>query len=201
MTAFKWLRTKLQYALNGQPVAPHVPKAAAEMLVAQSRANINRDALRLQQGQINAAEFGDAMKGHIKSLHIAQTALSRGGWEQMRPADYEGISATIEAQFKYLQGFASDIESGRYGRGDELAQGVLSRAALYSESGRATYENEYKTANAEAGRTEAKRILASVKNCDGCIEEADKDWQPIDEIADIGSLDCKSACHCILIFR
>lgn len=197
---FRWMRTALQFVRNGRVVPQSVVKAGAEAVVTQSRFGIMDAALKVQQGG-DVGAFYAALKEQVKLAHMANAALARGGFDNMTPRDWQRVTDKVASEFEFARGFVEDVARGRYGKpGGELSQGVLSRATQYAEASRSTYENEYREANKEAGRTQAMRVLAAADHCPGCVAAAGE-WMDIDDVLPIGDAECRHNCHCTLIFR
>jgi hypothetical protein len=198
MKVFQWVRAQLVFVFKGRQVPQVLVKAGAEASVVASRAAINQAALAVQQGG-DVGAFYVALKEQIKLAHMANAALARGGWDNMRPQDWQRVESLVAEQFDYARGFAQDIARGRYGRGGDLSSGVLSRAAQYSDAARATYENERTQAHKESGATHATRIAAATDHCPTCQAENGVK-RLIDEVVAIGDSECLGNCHCVIIY-
>ena len=207
MTA-TWLPQTMGYRVDGRAVSELRQKGATEAIVSQSNAQIRVIADRLQRGEIDVSEFYAAMQRETKTLQMASAALARGGVENMRPADWNRVENVIAEQwsggekFAGLRAFAEDIARGRYGQNSgELSDAVLSRAGLYAQAGRATYENERVELARESGNTLARRVLGASDNCDDCVAWASDEWRPIEEVEPIASSVCGARCHCVIVTR
>lgn len=212
----RWSRAKLgfeveQPAQDGgsrsktAPVPTHVPKAAAEVAVQNARIEMQRLAGGLQDVK-NVAQWYQAMKVQIKTLHIANGALARGGWEQMSMADYKALEPEIARQYGYLRKFAEDVATGKYGANPAQNRKFLIRSGQYADSGRAVYENERAKATQESfgGQTESKRLLGGSGHCQSCLDWAALGWIPTEIMLSqypIGSGQCHANCHCVIITR
>lgn len=200
-SAFAWNRAQMTFTRGNAIVPRAAAKAAANAVVGEVRAKIADAALRLQQGTLDVAAWAAEHDRYVKILNGANSALARGGFDEMTPRAWESASQKVAKQFGYSRAFAEDVASGRYGKpGKDLSQGVLSRALQYGDSGRATYENTLTEVHVENGFGFAKRIKGDVDNCPDCIEWARDVWTPIDEIEEIGSSVCRGNCHCVIIF-
>lgn len=197
--AFQFVRAALQFTVGGRPVPQPLAKAGAQATISETRARMFAATLKLQQGSGDVNAWRAEMQSAIKLLHIANTALARGGFSHMRPSDYAAQAPKIADQYGYLEGFAYDIARGRYGAPEALREAVLSRAAQYAERGRAIYENERTAAHTEAGYAFATRVLAASDHCDVCQAEGGVK-RPIDEVVEIGDSPCGNRCWCVLIY-
>lgn len=85
---------------------------------------------------------------------------------------------------------------------DQLIGGTIpSRAELYAESSYATYENNVRAREEDFGATGARRVSENDSHsCDECPELAGEEFQPLDEIKDIGDTPCMSNCRCYFEF-
>ena len=207
MTA-TWLPQTMGYRVDGRAVSELRQKGATEAIVSQSNAQIRVIADRLQRGEIDVSEFYAAMQRETKTLQMASAALARGGVENMRPADWNRVENVIAEQwsggekFAGLRAFAEDIARGRYGQNaGELGDAVLSRAGLYAQAGRATYENERVELARENGNTLARRVLGAADSCVDCVSWASDEWRPIEEVEPIASSVCGARCHCVIVTR
>lgn len=206
MTQFaSWDRSKLAYVLDGRGVPQIGVKASAEAVVAEARAQIRVLTDRLQGGQISLSEWYEQMQAATKAMHGAEIALARGGWDNMRPSDWERASQSVlnqwegvEGKFPGLRSFAEDAARGRYGQG--LESGAMNvRAQMYAEAGRAAYENERTAVHQESGYRYATRLAGAVDHCPTCQAENDVKRE-IDEVVEIGDSECGPNCHCVLIY-
>lgn len=197
-----WSRALLSYVANGgAPVPRDVAKQAANTIVANSQFAMQDATLRLQQGAIDLNEWTSVMRSSITNQEIAAEALARGGWNQVRPADYVRASQRVETQFEYLRGFQERIVSGYYGPTLE-ANGILQHSSLYANQARASYENVLMQAGKESGHDWAERIKGANDHCDDCVEWAALGRIPIDEMMDnypIGASVCGGRCNCVII--
>ena len=180
----------LQFVANGKAVAPQFVKGGAEVAVQAARARINGAALALQEGRIVRAAWEREMVSALSDLHGANAALARGGWSQMAAGDWAKAGDVVDREMEFLDGMKARIADGYYGANLER-RGFLVHNGQYAESARATYENtRLDNAREKLGHERGRRILATVKNCDGCIAEAARGWVDIDEVAEIGSQEC-----------
>jgi hypothetical protein len=202
---FSWLRTERTFVTgrNQQPVRPAFIKAGAEAVVDETRLKIFALAQGLQAKQLTLSEFDLQGKRLIKSLHTANAALARGGWSQMRPADYEKVADTVATQYEFWQQRMKDAERGLYGKNFER-RSFLAHVYQYADAGRSTYENTRLQVMKEGGAIEARRIRGATDGCPSCVEWAALGWVPIDEMESeypIGSGECRNNCHCVIVTR
>ena len=157
-----------------------------------SRANMRSLSERLIAKQITIAEWQTRMAAEIKTVHVTQAAAAKGGWAQMSQADWGHVGYKVREQYKYLQGFANDIASGK----QPLNGRVLARAEQYGKSGHGTFESVRGRVATSKGLTRQRRVQHSQEGCAGCKTVASLGWQPIGSLPPIGSQECRSNCLC-----
>ena len=87
---------------------------------------------RLQQKQVSLADWQRGMAQELKDLHGAAAIAGNGGWHNMTPADWGRLGQTVKGQRAYLQGFALDLESGKYGFPPDGR--AVTRARMYNQT-------------------------------------------------------------------
>lgn len=150
----------------------------------------------LQDRGLDVASWQVAMRDALKDIHLASSALARGGWAQMSRADYDKVEAKLRFQYEKLEAFAQQIQSGL-----PLDGRFRRRHELYAQSGRITYHESLREEMAMRGMTEERSVLAASDHCSECVSEAARGWVPIGELVTIGERICKSNCRCSVIFR
>ncbi len=153
--------------------------------------------VNLQTADIDIPIWQAEIARQIKDIHISFAAAANGGFDQMSASDWKRVSGKIDEQLQYLEKFAEDIYTGKQIQNN----GMLSRAMLYMENARVTYEQERLRGEIEAGMTEESNLLAAGDNCNGCVDATLAGWQPIGTLAPIGSRECQSKCRCNMIYR
>jgi len=204
-TDYRWNEAAAQYiGANGRFVSRQVVNAALEQTIEASQSEMNILASRLQGGTLSVEEWWRAMNEQIKTLHTAEAALARGGWAQMTPSDWGWTGSQIKKQYAYLDRFAEQVASGQ-----QPLNGVfLRRVKLYAQAGRATYaEMQRRYMRIYKGAAEERRVLGEAEHCqtigdlEGCVELADKGWQPIGSLPALGETPCIVNCQCRFSFR
>ncbi len=147
-------------------------------------------------GKINLPEFQIQMADLVKGINILTASIGRGGKNMMRPNDWGTVGAKVREQYKYLNKFARDIELGKVSPVQ-----IENRAGLYAKQSRAGYFRAEMDVAIDAGLTEARRIQNSKEGCPGCDHYASVGWIPIEEMPNIGELECKGFCLCVLEYR
>jgi hypothetical protein len=152
---------------------------------------------QLRDGRISIADWQTAMAREIKNVHLYSTAAARGGWANMTPTDYGRAGQRIEAQYRFLRGFAEDVASGK----QPLNGRALQRAVMYSEAGRNTFHHVERREMEVRGMTEEHSRRHPADGCEECIEQEELGWQPIGEAVPIGERLCLTKCRCTMDYR
>ncbi|OJW05785.1 MAG: hypothetical protein BGO39_04995 [Chloroflexi bacterium 54-19] len=182
---------------GGRFVSGERVRQAVDQVVVRSNDQIQTTSRRLQSGEISLAQWQSQMMQQMKVLHVANGLAGLGGSKLASQADYGYIGQLVKQQYQYLNQFAKDIATGV----QLLDKSFPSRVKLYAEAARGTYHSVQTRAERLAGRTQAKRVLGPADHCPGCVEQAGKGWQPIEEVAPIGSQQCLTNCHCSIEFE
>lgn len=104
-----------------------------DTFIDQTKARVAGLARQLAAGELATPAWEKAMREEIKTTHLAQAMLGRGGRKQMTPADWGRCGQAIRAQYGFLGAFADAA--------DTLSEAqVVARAALYVASSTASYE-------------------------------------------------------------
>lgn len=147
---------------------------------------------RLQNREVSLVEWSLGMRDLIKKSHIVHAVAALGGLNQLSASELGRIGNRIKQQYRYLNRFIGQIESGE----QVLGPGFLARTALYAEAANTTYHAMIGRMMEAAGRTLARRVLGVAEHCPGCLIEAAKGWMPISQVAPIGSQQCRVRCRC-----
>jgi hypothetical protein len=78
---------------------------------------------------------------------------------------------------------------------------VAARAVQYVDSARPTFHEMQRRDRRLRGVELARRVLHSGESCAGCEAEAGQGWQPIAEVAPIGSQECRGNCQCVIEYH
>jgi hypothetical protein len=129
---------------------------------------------------------------------------AKGG--RLTARDYGRIGARLRTQYRYLQGFALDVEAGRLSAGQ-----IVARAGLYAAGFNGAYErarrDEWQDRAAAGVAVDARNVLAAAEHCQngggktGCQDEAARGWVPLHLMSTPGGRRCRSNCLCRLEFR
>lgn len=106
-----------------------------DVFAESQKARTSELAARLTTREITATQWQAEMKGIIRQTYIDQYVMAKGGRSQMTQADYGRVGRMLRDQYKFLQGFESDIKAGKLAPGQ-----IATRANLYVESSTQAYE-------------------------------------------------------------
>lgn len=136
------------------------------------------------------------MRDDVLYRHTAAT-LGLFGGKPLGPADRDELAIQVTRQVGFLARFRAQIAAGI-----QLLDGTsLSRAGSYAD---AAFSTSWGVALMKAirdGHTEGKRRLHVADHCAGCVREAARGWVRLDQVAPIGSQECRMNCRCEIIWR
>jgi hypothetical protein len=89
----------------------------------------------LANNQMSLGSYERAMREHLRTLHLSQHALGRGGANRMGFGDYGQVGRALRDQYGYLRGFVQDIGDGKL-----TGPQMLARADQYIGSATAAFE-------------------------------------------------------------
>lgn len=157
----------------------------------------------LLRGQISLATFQEATAKSLKTLHLHQMVLARGGVKQATAADYLAVGRELKTQYGYLQQFATDLQRG-YSlneKGDRIPMTpsrFKARLSLYAKAGRVSYEQGKQTVAKKSGKYLMKRLLGLTdRHCASCLRYAAMGVQPVGVLPlPCVACECRSNCLC-----
>lgn len=204
----EWSPRDLAYKLNGREMKAELPKGAADAVAQEAKARLGVIATRIQSGEITLKQGRQEAKYASKMMVMAEKALARGGWDQMKPADWKAAEKDVlelwegKTTGKFRHGgmvkVFDDAEKGYFGPDlqDNSFNYWMQRPV---GQGHAIYENERTNLHVEQGFGYAMRLMAAVHNCPTC-EEENGVKRLIDEVVPIGESECRDSCRCVIIF-
>lgn len=147
---------------------------------------------RLQAGELELAEWRLMQARLIKHVHIANYALSKGGFHNLTSADLGRIGAIVKKQYAYLNRFAVFM-----GQRPEVIgnRNTALRNLMYADAGRITYEAARHEQEVSAGARWARRIPHSSEACPDCAA-VQYQWIRIEDFVPIGGYQCNIHCLC-----
>lgn len=200
LTGFIWNADAHRYidSDTGRFVSSSAVRDALENVMDDAALTMNGLSQQLLDGTISLSDWQTGMMSEIKTIHVASTASASGGWAQVTQSQWGAAGQLIREQYDYLRNFASQIASGE----QPLDGRVLVRSDMYSDAGRATYEDIRQRGMINLGYEEERYILEDTENaCDGCIDRANEGWQPIGTLEPLGSQECMVRDRCTVEYR
>jgi hypothetical protein len=198
--AYRWDRAVGRYrSSNGAFVAPSTVRAYLDTALSAATKRIDALATQLRTGRIDLISWEVAMRREVKNVALYSASAAKGGWAQMSDADYGRAGQYIQAQYRYLRGFAQRIQTGK-----QPLDGRLNNvAALYGDAGRPLYHRMEVAEQRVRGMAERRNVPSDTDGCDGCLEATAAGWVAIDDsdIPEIGERDCRTRCRCEWEFR
>lgn len=86
-------------------------------------------------GGLSVDDYITRLQGEVKSTHIQEIVLGRGGRESMTPRDWGSAGAMLKAQYALMEGFRADLNAGALSDAQ-----IHARARLYFQSAAEAYE-------------------------------------------------------------
>lgn len=182
---------------SGRMVPNTIIRQAVDVSITSSQDSVKKLAVQLQKGEISLAQWQTATGRDIKTLHVATALVALGGSKMASQADYGYMGKLIKDQYKFLNGFANDVATGV----QRLDGTFLNRVRLYVEAGRGTFHSVETREKKLAGIKLAARVLGPADSCPGCVHQAGLGYVPIDEVAPIGSQQCRTNCRCEITYQ
>jgi hypothetical protein len=181
---------------RGRVVTPRAVRKEVEDYIEKAERAAEREAAKLLAGTITTSAFFKYMKDKIEAWHKVAGTIAYGGRAQMDDDRWARLESIITREREYLDRFHDELRLA-----SEIPEGIVNRAGLYPNAAYATYENQVREREADAGVTLGRRICAEDEaSCEECVAAATEEFIPLSEIPDIGSLTCISNCRCEIEF-
>lgn len=192
-------RTGRYRTTSGRFVPQTAVRRALERRVEAAGRDMQRLAEQLRSGQITTTAWRERMRIAMRDTHLFSSAVVRGGWQQMTPADFGRVGARMKEQLRFLDKFAAQIDAGlpldgRFNR----------RAQLYALAARQTAHRTETTVAQTRGFDEERNILQAGESCEGngsCVAESARGWVPVGTLIPIGGRLCLGRCRCVRQLR
>lgn len=157
------------------------------------REEVVKEAEKVAVGTLAVSAFFSFMRDKIQNWHEVAGVVAYGGEAQMDEERWARIEEKVQSELNYLDGFEQDAS---------LMNSISGRAAQYIDSAYSTYANSELWRERDEGVDQARRSSEDdPSSCDECVAAASTDWQPIDEVPDIGSLTCLNNCRCVIEYN
>ena len=196
--SFTWDASARQYrASDGRFVPRRQVRQALDESIEIAKGRISTDARALQAGAINLPEWQIRTEKNLKAIHVMSAAVAAGGWAQATARDWSRAANRLKKQYRFLDRFARQIESGE----QPLDGRFLVRAESYAVAGSGTYEAVLRRIDLATGLvTQERRLLHSANPCTSCLGYHALGWQPPDTLPEIGE-DCECGMRCQCTFE
>lgn len=196
--SFTWDRPAGRYRdSSGRFVSPVIVRRGLDRALDVNSAEMREITQLMRDGNISLSEWRELMRASIKESQLYSAAIAKGGFAQMRAADYGRVGRIIRDQYEFLENFAREIRSGR----QSLDGTSLSRAAMYGQSPRPTYEAFARADAAARGMNQERNILHKAEHCTDCLAMSALGWQPINTLIPIGQRKCRANDRCTMRYR
>lgn len=196
---YEWSRKAARYRdpRTGRFITRNEVRGWVDKLVQQSQRRLATAADDLRNGRTSVGQWQKIMRDEIKQTQLAAEALVRGGWKQMTSRDFGRVGSRVREQFKYLDRFTREVESGKQASDGRLVQ----RAKSYAAAARVNFHESQTDQLAELGYSEEKNVLHVAEHCDDCVDQAALGWVPIGTLTPIGSRKCRVNDRCSVQYR
>lgn len=195
----KWIPGTARYRDpdTGRFIARTEVRRVLDKIIGDSQKRVHATAAAMRSGSIDVGEFDAVMRQEIKRAHLAAESLVRGGWQQMTPRDFGRVGQRVREQYRYLDRFVRQIESG-----EVRTDGTLfNRAMMYPGSARVGFHKSQTPQLEALGYGLERNQLHPAEHCEGCLIESRRGWVPIGTLVPIGSRDCRGNDKCSIAYR
>ena len=148
-------------------------------------------------GKITLTEFQAITARNLKSLHIQQSILARGGAANFTSADRLRVSETLRAENERLAGIARNLVDGNLSKAQFAAQ-----YNTFAKKSQVSFEESVLQNNIDNGLVAMRRFLgATDKHCASCLRYAARGMQPIGTLPlPMRACECRSNCKCRVVY-
>lgn len=114
----------------------------------------------------------------------------------------EAETVTRQAVNEVLEGLeakliADSLMMDESAAADLIGATIPSRAAMYADAAYSTFQNNEAAREFDSGVTLGRRVCPEDDaSCESCVDAADTFFAPLDDLPEIGSLDCMNNCRC-----
>lgn len=202
LPAYGWDRRLGRYRdeVTGQFVSRDRITGLLEQRVNEAEQRLANLTAAYQAGKIAPSVWAVAMREEIKTIHLQNIALAKGGWDRLTQQDYGRVGAAVKAIYPKIAGSAADIQAGTVSEAQ-----MLGRITNYVGSARALYyqaEREQMTFASGMVRIERRLLDPGAQHCGDCITYADRGWQPLGTLPVPGNAcKCSGRCRCSMQYR
>jgi hypothetical protein len=194
---FTWDARTARYRRGGRFVSRLQIRMWLDEALDASGARIAALAEQLRAARIDLVSWQVRMAREIKNVQLYSAAAAKGGWAQLTQADLGRVGQSVQAQLRYLNRFARQIQTGA----QPLDGRMVERAKMYADSGRQLFDRTYRAEMIVRGYTHERSVRYAGDSCAGCVAEAAKGWVSIGSIVPVGQRQCLSRCRCTVSYR
>lgn len=186
---------RYRWAATGRYLSREAMLNLTRRQIDQTKRDLSTLGNLLTDRKISLATWQEESARALKSLHIRQAILARGGVDRMMANDYLTIARTLKEEYGYLRNFAGDIA----GQGMSKAQ-FDARLAMYADKSRVSWELANRQNFADKGYTMMERQLgATDRHCGDCLRYASLGPQPIGWVPmPTQGCICRARCKCVV---
>lgn len=155
---------------TGRFVSAATMRDLRDDFIARSRQSVTDLTAGLVARHHTLGRWVDEMRQRVRLTVLAEYTFGRGGFKAMTQNDRRVVDGLVADQWRFLDGFARDIDAGRL----SPAQ-IASRSTLYINDTIHAYEH---------GRAASRRVVMPVYPGDGgtvCGANCQCSWEVIDE--------------------
>lgn len=192
---FDWLLSRLGYAQSNRPISRTTQNNISDRLIAQIGADIQTIGHLLVQGEISLETWQTETAYALRKLHIQSAILGRGGSDRMTREDYLAIGRILKEEYRFLRGFAQDINNGN------LTQAQFeARLRLYANRAYLSFALMQQLNYREAGYLYMQRFLdRNAAHCPDCFSYATAGIKPIGTLPlPTQQCLCRANCKCFV---
>jgi hypothetical protein len=188
---------RYRYVATNRLLSEQSIRNAVRRLGNAMRRQMREETISMYLGEITPQQWYTSMSDLMKTGYRAAVDAASGG-APLTQAELNQFKEMMNAQFDYLNRFSRQLENGE----QALDGNAIRRAGMYGDATNDVFEGWKAIEMQAAGFDECRRVLsAGVESCGDCIEEADKGWQPIGTLREIGDSQCMTNCHCYFEYR
>lgn len=137
----------------------------------------------------------EAMRDEMRRLNLANSALGKGGLEQLDFRDYGRVGQQLRDTYARITNLVDGVE-----RGEVTIPQALRRIEGYSLEARNQFFAAQRAASQASARVfEERRILHAQESCPDCIDYAAQGWTPQGTLPLPGEQsECQKYCRCTM---
>jgi len=176
---------------GGRFVSEKAIIALTEGRIERAKDELKELGSRLASGRINLDTFQVEMANQLKTLHLQQYILGRGGLKNMSDSDYLTVARRLKDEYSYLRKFAKDLRSGSQSEAQ-----LKHRIELYAAHSKVSYLEAQQAVEKDAGSRFMRRLLGNCNpHCQDCLRYASQGWQPLGSLP-LPGLKCQCGANC-----